>query len=283
LAVLKEVKYLGLLKVDKIPPEAITIHEQNNQYRKFITSLDYTVDSYNKIIKNASPEEEPLIENEMKDIDTELENGEKNLKWKSPNIDEYINNIRLKVSDLETRLQKSKSNLEKIKQLMKTWQGNPLFKRYEQKSTLLQLDDKQVRLDNRYKEIKETGNKIIDLIKENKSLLKVEDENSDMWKVYTEYADKIIVDGFHKIIQTSLIYFLKETDYVRSNPDPLFEAQFQLKPPEMRFNPSLNYNESDGFYEQIEGLIGNVYKQASLMTRVAQQKSQTDYKVIKLC
>ncbi len=166
---------------------------------------------------------------------------------------------------------------------MKTWQGNPLFKRFEQKSTLLQLDDKQVRLDNRYKEIKETGNKIIDLIKENKSLLKVEDENSDMWKVYTEYADKIIVDGFHKIIQTSLIYFLKETDYVRSNPDPLFEAQFQLKPPEMRFNPSLNYNESDGFYEQIEGLIGNVYKQASLMTRVAQQKSQTDYKVIKLC
>jgi len=217
----------------------------------------------------------------MNSIDADLENGEKNLKWKSPNIDEYINNIRLKVSDLETRLQKSKLNLEKIKQLMNTWQGNPLFKRFEAKSTLLQLDDKQLRLDNRYKEIKDIGNKITDLIKENKALLKVEDEDSEIWKVYTAYADKIIVDGFHKIIQTSMIYFLKETDYIRSNPDPLFEAQFQLKPPEMRFNPSLNYNESDGFYEQIEGLIDNIYKQASLMTRVAQHKSQTDYKVNK--
>ena len=217
----------------------------------------------------------------MNSIDADLENGEKNLKWKSPNIDEYINNIRLKVSDLETRLQKSKLNLEKIKQLMNTWQGNPLFKRFEAKSTLLQLDDKQLRLDNRYKEIKDIGNKITDLIKENKALLKVEDEDSEIWKVYTAYADKIIVDGFHKIIQTSMIYFFKETDYIRSNPDPLFEAQFQLKPPEMRFNPSLNYNESDGFYEQIEGLIDNIYKQASLMTRVAQHKSQTDYKVNK--
>ena len=202
---MREVKYLGFLKVDKIPTEAITIYEQNNQYRKFITSLDYTADSYNKIIKNASPEELPLIENEMNSIDADLENGEKNLKWKSPNIDDYINNIRLKVSDLETRLQKSKLNLEKIKQLMNTWQGNPLFKRFEAKSTLLQLDDKQLRLDNRYKEIKDIGNKITDLIKENKALLKVEDEDSEIWKVYTAYADKIIVDGFHKIIQTSMI------------------------------------------------------------------------------
>jgi dynein heavy chain, axonemal len=221
----------------------------------------------------------PLIENEMKNIDAELENGEKNLKWKSPNIDEYINNIRLKVSDLETRLQKSKSNLEKIQQLMKTWQGNPLFKRFEQKSTLLQLDDKQVRLDNRYKEIKETGNKIIDLIKENKTLLKVADENSDMWKVYTAYADKMVLDGFHKIVQTSLNYFLKETDYIKANPDPLFEAQLQLKPPEILFNPSLNYGEKDGFYEQIEGLIENVYKQGSLIPRIAGHLEQDNYKV----
>jgi dynein heavy chain len=103
----------------------------------------------------------------MHKIDAELENGEKSLKWKSSNIEEYINNIRNKVSDLEQRLQKSKSNCEKIKQLMSTWQGNSLFKRYEQKSTLLQLDDKQTRLDNRYKEIKETGNKIHDLVKVN--------------------------------------------------------------------------------------------------------------------
>lgn len=164
IAVLKEVKYLGMLKKYEIPAEATAIHENNDQYRKFITSLDYMVDSYNKILIEASKEEKPLIASELKKIDAELENGEKHLKWKSPEIDEYIVKMRKNVSDLETRLQKSKSNLEKIQTLMSARADTPLFRRFEQKSTLLQLDDKQQRLDNRSKEIRETGQKIHDLV-----------------------------------------------------------------------------------------------------------------------
>ena len=49
---------------------------------------------------------------------------------------------------------------------MNTWKDTSLFKRTENaKTTLLQLDDRQTRLDNRYKEIKETGQKIHDLVK----------------------------------------------------------------------------------------------------------------------
>lgn len=163
---LKEVKYLGTLKTENIPKEALDIHKQNDQYRSYITSLDYTVDSYNKIIKNASPEEKPLIQTEMDKIDADLEKGEKQLKWNSPGIGDYIVDIRKKVSDLETRLQKSKLNVEKIQTTMNAWKDTPLFKRSEAaKSTLLQLDDRQARLDNRYKEIKETGQKIHDLVK----------------------------------------------------------------------------------------------------------------------
>ena len=120
IAVLKEVKYLGMLKRENIPQEAIAIHKQNDEYRKYITSLDYTVDSYNKIMKTASKEEKPLIQDEMAKIDGDLEKGEKTLKWKSPGIDEYIKDIRTKVSDLETRLQKSKLNVEKIQSIMGT-------------------------------------------------------------------------------------------------------------------------------------------------------------------
>lgn len=157
---------MGALKAENIPKEALDIHKQNDQFRSYITSLDYTVDSYNKILKTASAEEKPLIKNEMDKIDTDLEKGEKNLKWNSPGIGDYINEIRKKVSDLETRLQKSKLNTEKIQALMNTWKDTPLFRRTEiAKSTLLQLDDRQTRLDNRYKEIKETGQKIHDLVK----------------------------------------------------------------------------------------------------------------------
>ncbi|CAF0714705.1 unnamed protein product [Brachionus calyciflorus] len=276
IAVLKEVKYLGMLKTENIPNEATNIYKQNDEYRKFITALDYTVDSYNKILKTVSPEEKPLIQAELDKIDLDLENGEKNLKWNSPNINDYIVDIKNKVSDLETRLQKSKLNLEKIQNLMSTWKDTPLFKRFEAKSTLLQLDDKQVRLDNRYKEIKETGQKIHDLVKENKTLLKIEQEETDIWKAYTEYVDKIVLDGFHKIIQCSLIYFLKETDYVKTSPDPLFEAQLKLTN-EMVFIPSMNYSDTDGFYELIEGLIGNIYKQGSLVPRIATHLEQDHY------
>ena len=157
---------MGALKAENIPKEALDIHKQNDQFRSYIASLDYTVDSYNKILKTASAEEKPLIKNEMDKIDTDLEKGEKNLKWNSPGIGDYINEIRKKVSDLETRLQKSKLNTEKIQALMNTWKDTPLFRRTEiAKSTLLQLDDRQTRLDNRYKEIKETGQKIHDLVK----------------------------------------------------------------------------------------------------------------------
>ena len=157
---------MGALKTESIPAEALAIYKQNDQYRNFITSLDYTVDSYNKIIKNASPEEKPLIQAEMEKIDQDLEKGEKQLKWNSQSIGEYISDIKKKVSDLESRLQKSKLNYEKIHHVMNTWKDAPLFKRPEAaKTTLLQLDDRQVRLDNRFKEIKETGQKIHDLVK----------------------------------------------------------------------------------------------------------------------
>ena len=163
---LREVKYLEIIKTENIPKEAVEIFKQNDQFRNFITSLNYTVDSYNKILKTASTEEKPLIQNEMDKIDADLEKAEKSLKWNSPGIGDYINDLRKKVSDLETRLQKSKLNLEKIQLLMSTWKDVPLTKRPENaKTTLLQLDDRQTRLDNRYKEIKETGQKIHDLVK----------------------------------------------------------------------------------------------------------------------
>lgn len=107
-------------------------------------------------------------------------------------------------------------------------------------------------------------------------LLKVTDANSDTWKAYTMYIDKIIVDGFHKIIQCSLSYMLKETDHGKQNPDPLFEAQLHLKN-EMMYTPSMNYGDSDGFYELIESLVGNIYNQASLIKRIASHLEHEHY------
>ena len=117
-------------------------------------------------------------------------------------------------------------------------------------------------------------------MQENKNLLKVQDENSDNWKNYTAYIDKSVLEGFHNTVLCTLQYFLAETDYIKTNPDPLFEAQLQLKTNEMLFVPSMNYGNTDGFYELLEGLVNNVYTQGSLIPRVAAHLKQDNYQVI---
>ncbi len=86
------------------------------------------------------------------------------------------------------------------------------------------------------------------------------------------------MDGYHKIVYCSLAYFLKETD-IKGNPDPLFEAQLQLKPPEMAFVPSMHFGDTDGFYDLLDELIGSIYKQGSLIPRLAKHLGVENYQV----
>ncbi|CAF5184641.1 unnamed protein product, partial [Rotaria magnacalcarata] len=127
----------------------------------------------------------------------------------SDQIWDYIKSTRAEVHDLENRLHNAKANVEQIQRLMSTWQDVPLYKRSEGKSTLLYLDDKEQRLNNRYKELDETGKKITGLLKENGELLKVENYDSDAWKNYVDYVDQMVLEGFRKIINCNLMFFLR--------------------------------------------------------------------------
>ena len=132
-------------------------------------------------------------------------------------------------------------------------------------------------MDNRHREIRETGQKIHDLVKENQTLLNVTDMDSKMWKEYCVYADNMVLEGFHNIVACTLNFFLRETDFVKSDLDPLFEAQLLLKPPELVYNPSLNFGDHNGFYEQCEVNVGLVYQQAQLIPRIASHLPSKNY------
>ena len=88
-----------------------------------------------------------------------------------------------------------------------------------------------------------------------------------------------MLDGFQKTVLCNLHYFLAETDFIKSNPDPLFEAQLQLKGTEILFVPSMNPGISDGFYALFEGLVNNVYVQGSLIPRVGAHLKEPNYLV----
>ena len=111
-------------------------------------------------------------------------------------------------------------------------------------------------------------------LKENKALLKVEDENNDNWKEYTAYIDRIVLEGFYNTVACNLQYWLTETDHYKSNIDPLFETQLHLNETDVFFLPSMN-----GVYDLVEEMVSSVFIQGSLIPRVASHFVEQNYQV----
>ncbi|WAR03796.1 DYHC-like protein [Mya arenaria] len=275
-AVLREVKYLEVRSEEEVPAAAKEIYSRYDTLWKFVTNLDLTVSLYNKVRTTVLEVEFPLIESQIADIDSKLQQAETTSNWNSDGIWEYIQSTRDTVIDLESRVQQTKNNVEEVQKLMSTWSKNPLFTRKEEKNdTLLNLTDRKDRLEKRYKEITDLGDQIHGLVKKNLELFKG-DSTSDIWKAYVDYVDEMVVDGFFNTIHCSLKFLLDNTD-AKNNPDDLFKALLELQAPEMIFQPSLEFGVPDGFYDLVDGLVGDIYKQASLIKRLAAHSGQDHY------
>ena len=147
------------------------------------------------------------------------------------------------VFDLEQRLLKSKNNILDIQAIMATWSKSPLYERASarvgggatEKQTggdnLLIVADLDERLNKRYREIREAGERIHNLVEENRQYLQVDINNSsltDYWKAYVEYIDEMITDGFYAIVQCDLDFFRQETDR-KNSPEPLFQILLEVQ------------------------------------------------------
>ena len=148
------------------------------------------------------------------------------------------------VFDLEQRLQKSKNNIQDIQSIMATWAKSPLYERASARTggtattekqtagdTLLVVSDLEERLNKRYKEIRDAGDRIHQLLEENRKFLQVEPNDTslaDYWKAYVEYIDEMVTDGFYAIVQCDLDFFRQETDR-KNTPDPLFQITLEVQ------------------------------------------------------
>ncbi|XP_063312141.1 dynein axonemal heavy chain 9 [Pelobates fuscus] len=274
-SVLREVKYLQTLQMETIPKEAEDIFASKESYRTYTANLELTVNWYNKVIKTILEVEFPLVEEQLKAIDIRLKNAEESLNWKTDGIWEYIQEVRDTVHDLERRVQKARDNVEEIQTIMKTW-VLPIFERKDGKrDSLLNLDDRTERLEKRYNLIRESGNKIHSLLKENLTLFSA-DPVSDIWKAYVDYIDQMVLDGFFNAIECSLKFLLDNTDS-KTGLAPLFEVALDLVIPDMVFRPSLDLGASDGLYDIIEGLINDIYRISSLVPRLAEHSTFPHY------
>uniref|UniRef100_A0AAR2IP24 Dynein heavy chain 9, axonemal n=1 Tax=Pygocentrus nattereri TaxID=42514 RepID=A0AAR2IP24_PYGNA len=267
-SVLREVKYLEARQAEDIPDLAADIYSNKELMWQYVANLELTAGWYNKVIQTVLEVEFPLIQSQLRNIDIQLKEAEDTINWTSKGIWEYIQDVREAVHDLEKRLQRTKDNVDEIQSIMKMW-ANPIFERKEgKKDSLLSLEDKMERLERTYSQIHTSGSKIHLLLKDNLSLFNA-DPSSAEWRSYMDYVDEMVVDGFFNSIESSLKFFLDNTDQ-KPGLAPLFEAQLDLQVPELVFHPSLEFGASDGFFDLVESLINDVYRISSLVPRLAE-------------
>ncbi|KAM6202712.1 dynein axonemal heavy chain 11 isoform 2-T2 [Rhynchocyon petersi] len=274
-AVLRDVKYLLRLKMSDIPESALAIFKKRNVLLKYIGSLELLVQGYNKLKQTLLEVEYPLIEDELNTVDEQLKEATMSLTWQD-DCWAYIEEVKGAVTDLERRVQQTQSNVRMIQQMMRAWAECTLLSRREhRKETCLTLEDKGDLFAKKYKLIQEDGYKIHNLVEENRRLFKT-DPSLDIWKIYVEFIDDIVVEGFFQAIVHDLDFFLINTTK-QLRPTPFFQVQMILVPPEIVFKPSLEREAGDGFYDLVEDILSNSFRMSAQMQRVATHLEIANY------
>ncbi|KAM4663589.1 dynein axonemal heavy chain 17 [Discoglossus pictus] len=223
------------------------------------------------IKKTILPVEIPLIQTELGDIDNILKQAETTLFWDSEGVWEYIQEFRDILYELESRIQQTKSNIDTINHLLQEWSASPLVERKDNKKDgLLDLEGRAVTLNKRYVVIKAGGEKIAALLKENATLFKA-DESMPTWEAYVNYVDDMVVEGFFKIVNTTMNFLLSNMS-PEVNAAPLFEVHLELHGMEMAFRPHLQSGFPDGFLDLVEQMLNDVYESAQLVPRLSKER-----------
>uniref|UniRef100_A0A8D1IYR5 Dynein axonemal heavy chain 11 n=1 Tax=Sus scrofa TaxID=9823 RepID=A0A8D1IYR5_PIG len=274
-AVLREVKYLLMLKKSDIPDSALAIFKKRDTLLKYIGNLELLVRGYNKLRQTLLDVEYPLIKDELRAVDEELQAAATSLTWQDDCLRD-IERVKTATSELERRVEHTHDNVRAIQQMMRAWaEGTLLPRREHRRETALTWEDKGDLFMKKYKQIQEDGCKIHSLVEENRRLFKA-NPSLDTWKIYVEFIDDIVVEGFFQAIMHDLDFFLMNTEK-QLKPAPFFQAQMILMPPEILFKPSLEREAGDGFYDLVEEMLCSSFRMSAQMKRVAAHLGVANY------
>ncbi|XP_058534261.1 dynein axonemal heavy chain 11 [Ochotona princeps] len=274
-AVLRDVKYLLMLKKLDIPEAALAIFQSRNTILKYIGNLELLTRGYNKLKQTLLEVEYPLIEEELGAIEEQLKAATTSLTWQD-DCWAYIESVKMTTLELERRVQCTQDNVRAIQQMMRAWAEAPLLPRREpRRETAFVFEDKSDVFARKYKLIQEDGFRIHSLMEENKQLFRA-DPSLDTWKIYVEFIDDLVVEGFYQAIMRDLDFFLMNTEE-QLKTAPFFQAQMLLIPPEIVFKPSLEREAADGFYDLVEEMLCGSFRMSAQMQRVATHLGIANY------
>lgn len=86
----------------------------------------------------------------------------------------------------------------------------------------------------------------------------------------------MVADGLIKAIRCSLRFLLENTDS-KNDIFPLFESSLELQQTDVIYIPSLDFGVADGYYDLIDSLMGDIFRQSSLIPRLSAHTGQENY------
>ena len=268
---LREVKHFLLINMP-VPESAQEIYAKNEVYRTQVANLDLIVFMYNEVKQTLHPVEKPLLQERIEKMDQTLEPGLKDLKWRSPNINEFIQASMIVVQDVNKTVKTMQSNLNGIKDIMKKWAEEPLIKR---KAKPMNPDDfdqaSKASIVNKLNDIDKGGKEINKFIKDIGECVK-NAKKSPEWGIYQDFVNGLVIEGLVNVIKKSLLQLSDYFDpvYIKKNDMlPMFDVRIELADTRVIYTPEIQSNMSrSGLRDLVHGWIADFVKISTLIGRL---------------
>jgi dynein heavy chain len=207
---LREVKYLQILDIP-VPDRAEGLFAKVDTYRRWTGRLDLIVEMYNNIIATLLPVEKPLMFDRIQKMNKALQAGIDTLKWNSENIDPFINQAMVIVTDVDELVKKMKENVSKMIEIMNVWSEQPLFSR---KMRTQSPDDVETQHNAavvaRFETIRGEGKEIHKLMKDTVDNVRPANKKSIEWLSYVDYVNGLVIEGITNGIDSSMTYLAEQ-------------------------------------------------------------------------
>lgn len=132
---------------------------------QYVNSLQLLVQWYNQLKQTVLEVELPLVRAELESIDLQLTRAESELTWQDLDCWSFISTTKDLVHNLVCRVTRAKENCEAIQSMMKGWSKQAMFCRKDnKKGSLIQLEDREDRVNKKYGSMKKDGDLIHKLV-----------------------------------------------------------------------------------------------------------------------
>lgn len=100
MSVLREVKYLNAIQAEgyTIPDIAADMYSNRELLWQYVANLELTVTWYNKIMSTVLEVENPLIQDQLRDIDAKLKEAEESICWTSQGTYSILHSVYIELS-----------------------------------------------------------------------------------------------------------------------------------------------------------------------------------------